>query len=183
MLFFEMAVMSDMNVRPPKEGRDSSEELTQDPPSQNEDGAPGRRTQEHRQECPCHGGGGKWRRFGRCAELWVADAKSATAEASAEEGHPPLTPIIPAPLATAALRVVPAPRFTTTSRIHAGAPTFLECGGLRQHDRMTNHGSRVTSHASLLRRAGSGPHNGKRTQEHRQECLCHDEIGGRLAVC
>src|SRR5208282_1140447 len=64
MLFFEMAVMSDMNVRPPKEGRDSSEELTQDPPSQNEDGAPGKRTQEHRRECPCHGGGGKWRRFG-----------------------------------------------------------------------------------------------------------------------
>jgi len=52
------------------------------------------------------------------------------AEASAEEGHSPLTPIIPAPLATAALRVVPAPIFTTTSRIHVGAPTFLECGGL-----------------------------------------------------
>jgi len=30
----------------------------------------------------------------------------------------PLTPLIPAPLATAALRVVPAPIFTTTLRIH-----------------------------------------------------------------
>ncbi len=38
-------------------------------------------------------------------------------------GGPP-TPIIPAPLATAALRVVPAPIFTTTSRSHVGAPTF-----------------------------------------------------------
>ena len=129
--------MSDMNVRPPKEGRDSSEELTQDPPSQNEDGAPGKRTQEHRRECPCHGGGGKWRRFGRCAKLWVADAKSATAEASAEEGHSPPTPIIPAPLATAALRVVRAPIFTTTSSIHVGAPTFLECGGLPPLLRLT----------------------------------------------
>src|SRR5271157_1738331 len=36
----------------------------------------------------------------------------------------PLSPIIPAPLATAALRVVPAPICTTTSRIHVGAPTF-----------------------------------------------------------
>ncbi len=39
--------------------------------------------------------------------------------------HSPLTPIIPAPLATAALPVVPAPIFTTTSRIHVGAPTIL----------------------------------------------------------
>ena len=39
--------------------------------------------------------------------------------------HLPLTPIIPAPLATAALRVVPAPIFTTTSSIHVGAPTIL----------------------------------------------------------
>jgi hypothetical protein len=36
----------------------------------------------------------------------------------------PLSPIIPAPLATAALRVVPVPIFTTTLRIHVGAPTF-----------------------------------------------------------
>src|SRR5208337_2070160 len=39
--------------------------------------------------------------------------------------HSPLTPIIPPPLATAALRVVPAPIFTTTLRIHVGAPTIL----------------------------------------------------------
>jgi hypothetical protein len=38
--------------------------------------------------------------------------------------HSSLTPIIPAPLATAALPVVPAPIFTTTSRIHVGAPTI-----------------------------------------------------------
>jgi hypothetical protein len=37
----------------------------------------------------------------------------------------PLTPIIPEPLATAALRVVPAPIFTTTLRIHVGEPTIL----------------------------------------------------------
>src|SRR5208337_2486888 len=37
----------------------------------------------------------------------------------------PLSPIIPAPLATAALRVVPAPICTTTLRIHVGAPTIL----------------------------------------------------------
>src|SRR5208283_4511379 len=37
--------------------------------------------------------------------------------------HSPLTPIIPAPLATAALRVVPAPIFTTTLSTHVGAPT------------------------------------------------------------
>src|SRR5208283_1897469 len=36
----------------------------------------------------------------------------------------PLSPIISAPLATAALRVVPAPIYTTTLRIHVGAPTF-----------------------------------------------------------
>src|SRR5208337_2475138 len=39
--------------------------------------------------------------------------------------YSPLTPIIPPPLATAALRVVPAPILTTTSRIHVGAPTIL----------------------------------------------------------
>jgi len=37
----------------------------------------------------------------------------------------PLIPTIPAPLATAALRIVPAPIFTTTSSTHVGAPTFL----------------------------------------------------------
>ena len=37
----------------------------------------------------------------------------------------PLTPAIPALLATPALRIVPAPICTTTSRIHVGAPTFL----------------------------------------------------------
>jgi len=37
----------------------------------------------------------------------------------------PRTPLIPPPLATAALRVVPAPTFTTTSSIHVGAPTIL----------------------------------------------------------
>ncbi len=37
----------------------------------------------------------------------------------------PLTPLISAPLATPALRVVPAPTFTTTSSIHVGAPTIL----------------------------------------------------------
>ena len=56
------------------------------------------------------------------------------ATASAEEGHSlarrsfsgggPLTPIIPEPLATAALRVVPASIFTTTLRTHVGAPTI-----------------------------------------------------------
>jgi|SRR5271157_2493024 len=35
----------------------------------------------------------------------------------------------PAPLATAALQVVPAPICTTTLRIHVGSPTILECGG------------------------------------------------------
>jgi len=39
--------------------------------------------------------------------------------------HSPLSPTIPAPLATAALRVVPVPIFTSTSRIHVGAPTIL----------------------------------------------------------
>ncbi len=39
--------------------------------------------------------------------------------------HSPLSPTIPAPLATAALRVVPVPIFTATSRIHVGAPTIL----------------------------------------------------------
>ena len=39
-------------------------------------------------------------------------------------GGGPLIPIIPAPLATAALRVVPASIVTTTSRTHVGAPTF-----------------------------------------------------------
>ncbi len=41
------------------------------------------------------------------------------------KGHSPLIPIISAPLATAALRVVPAPIFTTTSRGHVGVPTFV----------------------------------------------------------
>ncbi len=39
--------------------------------------------------------------------------------------HSPLSPINPAPLATPALRVVPAAIFTTTSSIHVGAPTIL----------------------------------------------------------
>src|SRR5208337_2485115 len=38
--------------------------------------------------------------------------------------HSPLTPVIPAPWATAALQVVPAPIFTTTSSITVGAPTI-----------------------------------------------------------
>jgi len=42
--------------------------------------------------------------------------------------HSPLTLIIPAPLATAALRVVPASIVTTTSRIHVGAPTICSAG-------------------------------------------------------
>jgi|SRR5208283_295072 len=50
----------------------------------------------------------------------------ASRQAIPAKGHSPLTPIIPAPLATAALRVVPAPIFTTTSRIHVGAPTILQ---------------------------------------------------------
>jgi len=47
------------------------------------------------------------------------------AVASAEEGHSTPIPIVSAPLATPALRVVPAPTFTTTARTHVGAPTFL----------------------------------------------------------
>ena len=43
---------------------------------------------------------------------------------SPPHSHSPLTPIIPAPLATAALRVVPAPIFTNTSHITVAAPTF-----------------------------------------------------------
>src|SRR5208337_811500 len=39
--------------------------------------------------------------------------------------HSPPAPVIPAPWATAALRVVPVPIFTTTSRIHVGPPTIL----------------------------------------------------------
>jgi len=39
--------------------------------------------------------------------------------------HSSRSPIIPAPLATAAPRVVPAPIVTTTLSIHVGAPTFL----------------------------------------------------------
>ncbi len=41
------------------------------------------------------------------------------------KGHSPLSPTNPAPLATAGLRVVPAPICTTTLSIHVGAPTIL----------------------------------------------------------
>src|SRR5208337_4461303 len=60
----------------------------------------------------------------------------------------PLSPIIPAPLATAALRVVPAPICTTTSRIHVGAPTF-SCA------------------KSVCRASGAGNHYAHRTQRSR----------------
>jgi len=46
--------------------------------------------------------------------------------------HSPLTPIIPAPLATPALRVVPAPIVATTSRIHVGAPTIWSAAACRR---------------------------------------------------
>ncbi len=52
--------------------------------------------------------------------------------------HSPLSPTIPAPLATAALRVVPAPIVTTTSSIHVGPPTFLRLqAGSRRQNRPT----------------------------------------------
>jgi hypothetical protein len=71
--------------------------------------------------------------------------------------HSPLNPSIPAPLATAALRVVPAPIFTTTSRIHVGAPTCV-----------TLH----TAKGKPKNRSKDRPLH-KQTQAHRQECLCH----------
>jgi len=87
------------------------------------------------------------RRF--CSALSFSPlATRSPAAASAEEGHSPLSPIIPAPLATAALRVVPAPICTTTSRIHVGAPTF-SCA------------------KSVCRASGAGNHYGHRTQRSR----------------
>ncbi len=79
------------------------------------------------------------------------------AEASAEEGHSPLTPIIPAPSATAALRVVPASIFTTTSRIHVGAPTIWSAAARRRFSRSSDpraQALRGSPRRSLLRRAG-----------------------------
>ncbi len=55
----------------------------------------------------------------------VSFLPAAFSRSSLATRHSPLSPIIPAPLATAALRVVPAPIFTTTSSIHVGAPTIL----------------------------------------------------------
>src|SRR5208337_2771870 len=62
----------------------------------------------------------------------------------------PLTPIILAPLATAALRVVPAPICTTTSRIHVGAPTISCAESVCRASRAGNH----YAHRTQLSRAG-----------------------------
>jgi hypothetical protein len=73
--------------------------------------------------------------------LFFSLATRLPAVASAEEGHSPLSLTIPAPLATAALRVVSAPIFTTKSRIHVGPPTFSPP---RHVSQVANHGSQVT---------------------------------------
>src|SRR5208283_968509 len=81
--------------------------------------------------------------------------------------HSPPAPVIPAPWATAALRVVPVPIFTTTLRIHVGPPTILPPADRlgrrplqRRRERgiprvarddgsqVANHESRVTKHES-----------------------------------
>ena len=78
---------------------------------------------------------------GRCDPLFFLLAARLPRAISAK-GHSParrsfsgggsLTPIIPAPLATAALRVVPAPTFTTTSSTHVGAPTIWSAAACRR---------------------------------------------------
>jgi len=64
--------------------------------------------------------------------------------------HSPLTPIIPAPLATAALRVVPASIFTTTSRIHVGAPTILFRERTTASQQFPDHRAMLSSNCALL---------------------------------
>ena len=72
------------------------------------------------------------------------------AAASAEEGHSPLTPIIPAPLATAALRVVPAPIFTTTASTHVGAPTILFRERTTARQQFPDRRAMLSSNCALL---------------------------------
>src|SRR5208337_2764753 len=62
----------------------------------------------------------------------------------------PLSPITPAPLATAALRVVPAPIFTTASSTHVGEPTISCAESVCRASRAGNH----YAHRTQLSRAG-----------------------------
>jgi hypothetical protein len=79
----------------------------------------------------------------------------------------PLTPTIPAPSATAALRVVPSPIFTTTLRIHVGAPTFSASladrlppvAGEQKDGPYTSHQPRVTSHEPRRPKTGANFHS------------------------
>ncbi len=70
--------------------------------------------------------------------------------------HSPLTPTIPAPSATAALRVVPAPIFTTISSIHVGAPTFSPQERPASEGRAL-HGEEKEGSLALLGMTGHGP--------------------------
>ncbi len=64
--------------------------------------------------------------------------------------HSSLTPIIPAPSATAALRVVPTPIFTTTLRIHVGTPTILFRERTTASQQFPNRRAMLSSNRALL---------------------------------
>src|SRR5208283_771347 len=64
--------------------------------------------------------------------------------------HSPLTPIIPEPLATAALRVVPAPIFTTTASTHVGAPTILFRERTTARQQFPDRRAMLSSNCALL---------------------------------
>jgi len=64
--------------------------------------------------------------------------------------HSPLAPLIPAPLATAALRVAPAPTFTTTLSTHVGAPTILLRERTTATKQFPDRRALLFSHCALL---------------------------------
>jgi hypothetical protein len=81
----------------------------------------------------------------RCRALEPANGKVLHCGLSTVNCRFPLTPTIPAPSATAALRVVPAPIFTPTLRIHVGAPTILPQERPASEGRAP-HKPRITGH-------------------------------------
>src|SRR5208282_1405814 len=90
----------------------------------------------------------------------------------------PLSPIIPAPLATAALRVVPAPICTTTSRIHVGAPTIAPSQERRDNPKNRPEGRPLQRRGEERRPVGDVLAALRKIPDCAQHSLLHDEVHG-----
>ncbi len=91
-------------------------------------------------------------------------------------GGGPLTPTIPAPLATAAPRVVPPPIFTTTLRIHVGAPTIFCAKRVCRASGAGNYYAHRTQRSRTGLTCGAPP--ALRTQDaHERSCRSSNSTG------